>query len=72
MSTPSPSTVPSTTCQDMVKALFNDLALRDRLHLSAVNSINLVRLLPQIVYYFRAALALGAPDRRVAFAGAVG
>ncbi len=56
------------TCQDMVKALFNDLALRDRLHLSAVNSINLVRLLPQIVYYFRAALALGAPDRRVAFA----
>ena len=54
-------------CQDMVKALFNDLAFRDRYRLSAVNSINLVRLLPQIVYYFRAALAVGAPDRPVAF-----
>ena len=54
-------------CQDMVKALFNDLAFRDRHKLSAVNSINWARLLPQIVYYFWAALALGAPDRKVAF-----
>lgn len=54
-------------CQDMVKALFNDLAFRDRYRLSAVNSINWARLMPQIVYYFWAALALGAPDRRVAF-----
>ena len=54
-------------CQDMVKALFNDLAFRDRYRLSAVNSINWARLLPQIVYYFWAALALGAPDRKVAF-----
>ncbi|MDE0808798.1 MAG: threonine synthase [Alphaproteobacteria bacterium] len=54
-------------CQDMVKALFNDLAFRDRYRLSAVNSINWARLLPQIVYYFWAGLALGAPDRKVAF-----
>jgi threonine synthase len=54
-------------CQDMVKALFNDLAFRDRHNLSAVNSINWARLLPQIVYYFWAGLALGAPDREVAF-----
>jgi threonine synthase len=54
-------------CQDMVKALFNDLAFRDRYKLSAVNSINWARLLPQMVYYFWAALALGAPDRKVAF-----
>ncbi|MBM85065.1 MAG: threonine synthase [Rhodospirillaceae bacterium] len=54
-------------CQDMVKALFNDLAFRDRHQLSAVNSINWARLLPQIVYYFWAGLALGAPDRQVAF-----
>ena len=54
-------------CQDMVKALFNDLEFRDRYRLSAVNSINWARLLPQIVYYFWAALALGAPDRKVAF-----
>ncbi len=55
-------------CQDLVKAMFNDLAFRDELALSAVNSINCVRILGQIVYYFAAALALGAPDRKVAFA----
>ena len=54
-------------CQDMVKALFNDLAFRDRLALSAVNSINWARIMPQIVYYIAAAVAVGAPDRPVAF-----
>lgn len=42
-------------CQDIVKALFNDLAFRDRCHLGAVNSINWARVLAQIVYYFYAA-----------------
>jgi threonine synthase len=55
-------------CQDLVKAMFADHAFRDRLALSAVNSINWGRILAQVVYYFAAALALGAPDRRVAFA----
>ncbi|MBT6138388.1 MAG: threonine synthase [Rhodospirillaceae bacterium] len=55
-------------CQDMLKALFNDMEFRDRHNLSAVNSINWARLMPQIVYYFWAATALGAPDRPVAFA----
>jgi len=54
-------------CQDLVKALFNDHAFRDRLHLSAVNSINWARVLAQIVYYFTAAVALGAPGRPVSF-----
>ncbi len=54
-------------CQDMVKAMFNDTAFRDRLHLSAVNSINWARIAAQIVYYASAALALGAPGRPVAF-----
>ena len=54
-------------CQDAVKALFRDLAFRDRVGLSAINSINWARLMPQIVYYATAALSLGAPDREVAF-----
>ncbi len=55
-------------CQDMVKAMFGDPAFRREMRLSAVNSINWARIMAQIVYYFRAALALGAPDRQVSFA----
>ena len=40
--------------------------------LSAVNSINWARLMAQVVYYFYAAVRLGAPDRPVAFSGADG
>ncbi len=54
-------------CQDMVKALFSDSAFRSKTHLLAVNSINWARVLAQVVYYFYAALALGAPARRVNF-----
>ena len=54
-------------CQDLVKAMFNDAAFRDDMSLSAVNSINWARVMAQIVYYVAAAVALGAPDRRVAF-----
>jgi threonine synthase len=55
-------------CQDLVKAMFNDTAFRDELQLSAVNSINWARIAVQIVYYTTAALALGAPARKVTFA----
>jgi threonine synthase len=54
-------------CQDLAKACFNDLAFRDRHKLTAVNSINFARVMAQIVYYFWAALKLGAPDAPVAF-----
>ena len=54
-------------CQDMVKALFNDEVFRDEASLSAVNSINWARIMVQVAYYFHAALALGAPERPVAF-----
>ena len=54
-------------CQDLVKALFAHEAFRDRYNLSAVNSINWARIMAQIVYYFWAALNLGAPDRKVTF-----
>ena len=51
-------------CQDIVKALFADAALRRELNLSAVNSINFARVAAQIVYYFAAGLALGAAAGR--------
>ncbi len=54
-------------CQDMVKALFADAPFRTQMRLSAVNSINWARIAAQIPYYVAAALALGAPDREVAF-----
>src|SRR5215471_4888359 len=54
-------------CQDLVKALFADMNFREELGLSAVNSINWARVMAQIVYYFAAAVALGAPHRPVAF-----
>ncbi|MFC4625092.1 threonine synthase [Daeguia caeni] len=54
-------------CQALVKGMFNDLAFRDALSLSGVNSINWARIMPQVVYYFTAALSLGAPDRAVSF-----
>ncbi|MBG1233417.1 threonine synthase [Aestuariivirga litoralis] len=54
-------------CQAIVKALFNDHAFRDRVGLAGVNSINWGRIMAQIVYYFYAALQLGAPDREVSF-----
>ncbi len=46
-------------CQALVKALFNDLDLRDRLGLAGVNSINWARIMAQAVYYFTSALELG-------------
>jgi threonine synthase len=55
-------------CQDLVKAMFADTGFRRDMHLSAVNSINWARIAAQIPYYAAAALALGAPDRPVAFA----
>ena len=54
-------------CQALVKAMFNHHAFRDRVRLSGVNSINWARIVAQAVYYFTAAVALGAPHRKVAF-----
>ena len=54
-------------CQALVKAMFNHHAFRDRVRLSGVNSINWARIVAQTVYYFTAAVALGAPHRKVAF-----
>ena len=55
-------------CQRMVKASFGDQSfLGGQTQLAAVNSINWARIMAQIVYYFHASLALGGPDRSMAF-----
>ena len=55
-------------CQNMVKASFgNQSFLPEGRQLVAVNSINWARIMAQIVYYFYAAVALGAPHRPVSF-----
>jgi len=53
--------------QALVKAMFNDPVFSTRFRLSAVNSINWARLMAQVVYYFYAAVRLGAPGRQIAF-----
>jgi threonine synthase len=54
-------------CQAIVKGLFNHHHFRDSVRLSGVNSINWARIVAQVVYYFTAAVALGAPHRKIAF-----
>jgi threonine synthase len=54
-------------CQAIVKGMFNHAAFRDLVGLSSVNSINWARVIAQVVYYVTAAVALGAPYRKVAF-----
>ena len=54
-------------CQARVKDMFNDFAFRDAVGLAGVNSINWARVLAQVVYYFAAGTALGAPHRAVSF-----
>jgi threonine synthase len=54
-------------CQAIVKGMFNHHDFRERVRLSGVNSINWARIVAQTVYYFTAAVALGAPARKIAF-----
>jgi threonine synthase len=46
-------------CQDLVKAMFADVAFRDRVRLSAMNSINWARVMAQVVYYVTTTAHLG-------------
>ena len=55
-------------CQTIVKSLFADDDFRTAVDLSGVNSINWARVAAQAVYYFTAAVSLGAPARKVSFA----
>ncbi|MDO6584375.1 threonine synthase [Salipiger sp. 1_MG-2023] len=74
MTTPSESNVHALAmdghfddCQARLKDMFNDFTFRDEIRLAGVNSINWARVLAQVVYYFSAAVSLGAPDRTVSF-----
>ncbi len=54
-------------CQARLKDMFNHFEFRDGVRLAGVNSINFARVLAQIVYYFTAAVSLGAPHRAISF-----
>jgi threonine synthase len=54
-------------CQTILKGMFTHTAFRDRVQLAGVNSINWARIVAQVVYYFVAGAALGAPHRPVSF-----
>ncbi len=55
-------------CQDLVKAVSNDLAFKARHKIGTVNSINWARVVAQVVYYFRGYLATTTSnDQKVSF-----
>jgi threonine synthase len=56
-------------CQDIVKAVSNDLAFKRKYRIGTVNSINWARLVAQVVYYFAGYFqATRSNDERVNFA----
>ncbi len=52
-------------CQDIVKAVSNDLAFKNKNKIGAVNSINWGRILAQIVYYFKGYLDITSSSKEV-------
>jgi len=55
-------------CQDIVKAVSNDLAFKRQYRIGTVNSINWARLMAQVVYYFAGYLqATTSNDQKISF-----
>jgi threonine synthase len=50
-------------CQQLVKTAFDDVEVREGLHLNSANSINISRLMAQICYYFEAVSQLPKDKR---------
>ena len=56
-------------CQDIVKAVSNDLAFKTRHHIGTVNSINWARIVAQVVYYFKGYFSVTqSNEQQVSFA----
>ncbi len=56
-------------CQDMVKAVSNDAAFKEKYKIGAVNSINWGRIIAQVVYYFKGYFAVtDSNSEKVSFA----
>ena len=56
-------------CQDVVKAVSNDLAFKAQHNIGAVNSINWGRIVAQVVYYFKGYFAVTRlNDEKISFA----
>ncbi len=49
-------------CQRMVKESFHDQTVKENLNLTAANSINIARLIPQMLYYLHAVKELGSKE----------
>ena len=50
-------------CHRLTRQAFGDADLRQRMRLTSANSVNVGRLLPQMVYYFHAVAQLASEDR---------
>src|SRR5690606_39897652 len=60
-------------CQDIVKAVSNDLAFKQRYNIGTVNSINWARLIAQVGYYLKGYFAATtSEDEQVSFAAPPG
>ena len=49
-------------CQRMVKESFHDQTIKENINLTAANSINIARLIPQMLYYLHAVKELGSKE----------
>jgi len=52
-------------CHRLTKEVFGDTDVRRRVRLTSANSVNIGRLLPQMVYYFHAIAQIGAQAGRI-------